>query len=88
MKRLVPEIALVVVLVTVLSGLEGVFGIRFLLDREECLSHKVEYGANVRFSFVVIKVHGWRETMNVGVDLVVSNLHFYFRFLFYPICCS
>lgn len=68
-----PEIAVVVVLVTVLSGLEGVFGIRFLLDREECLSHKVEYGATVRFSFVVIKVHGWRESMNVGVDLVVKG---------------
>lgn len=67
------EIAVVGILVTILSGLKGAFGIRFLLDREECLSHKVEYGANVRFSFVVIKVHGWRETMNVGVDLVVKG---------------
>lgn len=78
MKIVMPGIAVVGVLVTVLlSGLKGVYGIRFMLDKEECLSHKVEYGSNVRFSFVVIKVHGWRESMTTGVDLIVSNFHYY-----------
>lgn len=60
-----------VLLVIVLLSLEGCLGIRFVIDREECLSHKVELGATVHFSFVVIKSEGsWHYTAE-GVDLVV-----------------
>ena len=51
-------------------------GIRFVIDREECFSHNVQYdGDTVHVSFVVIKTDsGWHYGED-GVDLVVS-FHF------------
>ncbi|GLT31008.1 hypothetical protein SLA2020_057760 [Shorea laevis] len=56
-----------------LSGLKPVLGIRFIMHREECLSHDVKYIADkVQVSFVVIKYDsGWSDAQQ-GVDLVVS----------------
>ena len=63
----------VLVLLALLSSLQTVYGIRFVIDREECFSHNIEYeGDTLHISFVVIKVDGaWHYTHD-GVDLVVS----------------
>uniref|UniRef100_A0A5B7C249 Putative transmembrane emp24 domain-containing protein p24beta2 n=1 Tax=Davidia involucrata TaxID=16924 RepID=A0A5B7C249_DAVIN len=68
-----PCFAVVVTLVVLLS-LQGVFGIRFVIDREECFSHKVEYSHDmVHVSFVVIRAEGaWHHAQD-GVDLVVKG---------------
>lgn len=52
--------------------------IRFVIDREECFSHNVEYeGDTVHVSFVVIKADTPWHYSEDGVDLVVSALtHF------------
>lgn len=65
-------VAVIVMVISEIMG--GVIGLRFMLEKEECLSHKVEHGATVRASFVVVKVHGWRQSMNSGADLVVSQI--------------
>ncbi|KAK6947102.1 GOLD domain, partial [Dillenia turbinata] len=64
----------VVTLLALLSSLQTVFGIRFVIDREECFSHNVQYeGDTVHLSFVVIKSDsGWHYTHD-GVDLVVKG---------------
>ncbi|KAL6999106.1 hypothetical protein U1Q18_000272 [Sarracenia purpurea var. burkii] len=64
----------VTVTLAVLSSLQLVFGIRFVIDREECFFHKVEHdGSTVHFSFVVIKSEGsWRYSPE-GIDLVVKG---------------
>ncbi|OEL24665.1 Transmembrane emp24 domain-containing protein p24beta2 [Dichanthelium oligosanthes] len=48
--------------------------IRFVIDREECFSHSVDYeGDTVHVSFVVIKADTpWHYTQD-GVDLVVKD---------------
>ncbi|KAG9132178.1 hypothetical protein Leryth_022236 [Lithospermum erythrorhizon] len=51
----------------------GAFGIRFVIDKDECFSHKVEYGDTVHYSFVVIKVEGSWHYNEQGVDLVVKG---------------
>lgn len=61
------------VMVLLTANIGGVFGIRFVIDRDECFSHKTEYGATVRFSFVVIKVEGAWHYNEDGVDLVVKG---------------
>ncbi|XP_057526925.1 transmembrane emp24 domain-containing protein p24beta2-like [Amaranthus tricolor] len=55
--------------------LGGANGLRFVIDREECFSHKVEYeGDTVHFSFVVIKADTpWHSENEGGVDLVVKG---------------
>ncbi|KAK1435580.1 hypothetical protein QVD17_01346 [Tagetes erecta] len=71
MRNLSTTAAVVLMLMTANIGV--VFGIRFVIDREECFSHKAEYGSTVRYSFVVIKVEGaWHYTED-GVDLVVKG---------------
>lgn len=48
-------------------------GIRFVIDREECFSHNVQYeGDTVHVSFVVIKAESPWHYGDDGVDLVVS----------------
>ena len=48
--------------------------IRFVIDREECFSHNVEYeGDTVHVSFVVIKAETPWHYSEEGVDLVVSE---------------
>ncbi|XP_075477073.1 transmembrane emp24 domain-containing protein p24beta2-like [Primulina tabacum] len=60
-------------LAVILVNFSGAMGVRFVIDREECLSHKVEYGDTVHFSFVVIKSDSsWRYSED-GVDLVVKG---------------
>ncbi|KAK6230077.1 hypothetical protein QUC31_001595 [Theobroma cacao] len=51
----------------------AVFGIRFVIDREECLSHNVKYeGDTIHVSFVVIKTDSTWHSSDEGVDLVVA----------------
>ncbi|CAA2978867.1 transmembrane emp24 domain-containing protein p24beta2-like [Olea europaea var. sylvestris] len=59
--------------VAIMASIGGAFGIRFVIDREECFSHKVEYGDTVHFSFVVIKSEGSWHYNEDGVDLVVKG---------------
>ena len=48
--------------------------IRFVIDREECFSHNVEYeGDTVHVSFVVIKAETPWHYSEEGVDLVVRD---------------
>lgn len=58
----------------IFPNLLAVTGIRFVMDREECFSHKVEYdGDTVHVSFVVVKTDSaWHFTQD-GVDLVVTS---------------
>ena len=53
--------------------LKGVNGLRFVIDREECFSHKVQYeGDTVHYSYVVIKADStWHADNDNAVDLVV-----------------
>ena len=79
----------VVLLLALLSSPEAVFGIRFVIDREECFSHDVKYeGDTVHVSFVIVKVDSSWHYSDDGVDLVVSPLHlsdswFIFSLLFF-----
>jgi len=58
-------------------------GIRFVIDRKECLSHNVEYeGDTVHVSFVVIKAESPWHFSEDGVDLVVISLTRSFRLFF------
>ncbi|GJR51056.1 cellulose synthase-like protein E1 isoform X2 [Tanacetum coccineum] len=53
----------------------GVSSPLFLIDGRECFSHKAEYGATVRFSFVVISsqdTDDWHYTV-YGTDLLVKG---------------
>lgn len=53
-----------------------VSGIRFVIDREECLSHNVDFeGDTVHVSFVVIKAESPWHFSEDGVDLVVNFFH-------------
>jgi len=57
-----------------LCNMNCVIGIRFVIDREECFSHHVQYeGDAVHASFVVISVTDstWHLTQE-GLDLMVS----------------
>ncbi|KAJ4754888.1 Transmembrane emp24 domain-containing protein [Rhynchospora pubera] len=54
--------------------LGSALGIRFVIDREECFSHQVEYeGDTVHASFVVIKTDTPWHYSDEGVDLVVKD---------------
>lgn len=63
-----------VLLLAFFMSLQTAFGIRFVIDREECFSHNVLYeGDTVHLSFVVIKVDAsWHYTQD-GVDVVVKG---------------
>lgn len=78
------ETILTVVFVVSSMLITHVVGIRFVIDREECLSHNVEYdGDTVHVSFVVIKAETAWHFSEDGVDLeikgpsgeVVYNVH-------------
>jgi hypothetical protein len=60
------------VLLCLAASSRGAAAIRFVIDREECFSHNVDYeGDTVHVSFVVIKADTpWHYTQD-GVDLVV-----------------
>ncbi|KAG9159961.1 hypothetical protein Leryth_005708 [Lithospermum erythrorhizon] len=53
--------------------LRGVFSITFVMDKEECFSLKIENGATVHYSFVVIGDADYWEKNDSGVDLVVKG---------------
>lgn len=64
-----------IVLLALLSTMQVVFGIRFVIDREDCFSHDIQYeGDTVHVSFVVIKVDGAWHYAQDGIDLVVSSM--------------
>ncbi|KAK7302268.1 hypothetical protein RJT34_13153 [Clitoria ternatea] len=58
----------------ILSSLNAVLGIRFVINREDCFFHDVQYeGDKVHASFVVIKVDTTWQFTEDGVDLVVKG---------------
>ncbi|KAJ4725301.1 Transmembrane emp24 domain-containing protein [Melia azedarach] len=64
----------VVALLALLFSPQAVSGIRFVIDREECFSHNVQYeGDTVHASFVVIKADSSWYYNHDGVDLVVKG---------------
>lgn len=67
-------------LLLLLHFLEGIYGIRFVLDREECLSHNVHLeGDTIHVSFVVIQADTpWHSANEGGVDLMVPFSFFHF----------
>lgn len=69
--RFVMMMAFVGVLLLSLRKSEG---IRFVIDREECFSHHVQYeGDTVHVSFVVIKADSPWHYGDDGVDLVIKG---------------
>ncbi|XP_054797501.1 transmembrane emp24 domain-containing protein p24beta2-like [Prosopis cineraria] len=76
MKVGLSNLAIVVVPILLLSSLslQAVEGIRFVIDREECFSHNVQYERDtIHVSFVVIKIDSsWQYTVE-GVDIVVMG---------------
>ncbi|XP_039012278.1 transmembrane emp24 domain-containing protein p24beta2-like [Hibiscus syriacus] len=63
-----------VILLALSCGLNAVCGIRFTIDREECLSHDIKYeGDTIHASFVVIKADSGWHSSHEGVDLVVKG---------------
>lgn len=62
-----------IITLMMIIGVEQVEGIRFVMDRHECISHKVDYeGDIVHVSFVVVKSDApWTSETNQGVDLLV-----------------
>ncbi|GAA0184905.1 vesicle coat protein [Lithospermum erythrorhizon] len=62
-----------IVLITWMCIVGGCFGIRFVIDTDECFSHKVQYGDIVHYSFVVIKGDGSWHYSEDGIDLEVKG---------------
>ncbi|KAE8693561.1 Transmembrane emp24 domain-containing protein p24beta2 [Hibiscus syriacus] len=63
-----------VILLALSCGLNAVCGIRFTIDREECLSHDIKYeGDTIHASFVVIKADSGWHSSHEGVDLVTRT---------------
>lgn len=53
--------------------LRVVFGIRFVIDKDECFSHNILYeGDIIHVSFVVIKADASWQHMDDGIDLLVN----------------
>ena len=71
----------VAIMLLTLSSLQLASSLRFVIDREECFSHNVQYEWDtVHVSFVVIKSDSpWRT--DDGVDLVVSGSRFSLLFI-------
>ncbi|XP_050218557.1 cellulose synthase-like protein E1 isoform X2 [Mercurialis annua] len=62
------------VLLILLLSPQEIYGIRFVIDREECFSHDVKYeGDTVHVSFVVVKTDSSWQYSEDGVDLVVKG---------------
>ncbi|CAI8593994.1 unnamed protein product [Vicia faba] len=76
MKAVPPNVAIeMAILLLLLSNINVVFGIRFVIDREDCFGHNVQYeGDTVHASFVVISTAdaSWQLAQE-GVDLVVKG---------------
>ena len=66
--------ATIVVLLGLVWSFQAALGIRFVIDREECFSHKAEYeGDTLHVSFVVIKSDSQWHFNEDGVDLVIHG---------------
>ncbi|KAH7842609.1 hypothetical protein Vadar_007309 [Vaccinium darrowii] len=64
----------IVATLSVLSIMERAVGIRFVIDREECFSHNIQYeGDTVHVSFVLIKTDTPWHYGHDGVDLVIKG---------------
>ncbi|CAI9754486.1 unnamed protein product [Fraxinus pennsylvanica] len=62
------------ILMVVVLSMQGGFGIRFVLDKEECVSYNVEYeGETVHISFVAIKVDAAWHYGDDGIDLTIKG---------------
>lgn len=78
-----------VALLAFLCSPNAVYGIRFVIDREECFSHDVKYeGDTIHVSFVVIKADSTWHNSHEGVDLVVSFLFSLLRLIWFRHCHS
>ncbi|KAJ4730245.1 Transmembrane emp24 domain-containing protein [Melia azedarach] len=68
------RVALMLMLVGILNLVRITEGIRFDIDRKECLSYNVEYeGDTLHVSFVVIKADSPWHFTDDGVDLVIKG---------------
>lgn len=78
-----------IITLMMIMGVQQVRGLRFVIDRQECMSHKVDYeGDNVHISFVVVKSDApWDSATNLGVDLVVIPCLPFPSFLPFILCC-
>ncbi|KAH0735608.1 hypothetical protein KY285_011315 [Solanum tuberosum] len=65
----------VMTLLLLLHFLQGIYGIRFEIDKEECLSHNVHLeGDTIHVSFVVIQADTpWHSANKGGVDLMIKG---------------
>ncbi|MCD7462796.1 Transmembrane emp24 domain-containing protein 2 [Datura stramonium] len=65
----------VVTLLLLVLFLKGIDGIRFVIDREECLSHNVHLeGDTIHVSFVVIQTDTpWHSANEGSVDLMIKG---------------
>lgn len=81
--RLWGNMSSVTILLIFLHFLQGIYGIRFVIDKEECLSHNVHLeGDTIHLSFVVIKADTpWHSSNEGGVDLMVW--YFLSPFMYY-----
>ncbi|XP_021887112.1 transmembrane emp24 domain-containing protein p24beta2 isoform X2 [Carica papaya] len=66
--------AVVLIVVGIIWRMQGATGIRFVMEKEECFSYKVEYeGDTLHISFVVIKSDSPWHFSEDGVDLVIKG---------------
>ncbi|KAM7250892.1 hypothetical protein ACFE04_022775 [Oxalis oulophora] len=69
-------VLLIVSLLGILSSLQAVYAIRFVIDRDECFSHDVKYsGDTVYVGFNVIKTETYWSHDQQAVDFVVKGPH-------------
>ncbi|XP_022886868.1 transmembrane emp24 domain-containing protein p24beta2-like [Olea europaea var. sylvestris] len=62
------------ILMVVVLSMQGVIGIRFVLNKEECVSYNVEYeGETVHISFVAIKADATWHYGDDGIDLMIKG---------------
>ncbi|XP_050206078.1 transmembrane emp24 domain-containing protein p24beta2-like [Mercurialis annua] len=63
-----------IVIISLLWRMKCANGIRFVIDKEECVSHKVESEGDIlHFSFVLIKSDSPSHVADSGVDLLVKG---------------
>ncbi|KAL9271427.1 Transmembrane emp24 domain-containing protein, partial [Drosera capensis] len=71
--RMIKPCVATILLLEILACMQLAFGLRIVIDREECFSQKVEYDWDtVHASFVVLKYDSSWQT-DRGVDLVVTG---------------
>ncbi|XVF21167.1 hypothetical protein REPUB_Repub12eG0067600 [Reevesia pubescens] len=68
------EIACIAMGLLLVWSIKEAEGVRFVIDREECLSHDVKFeGDTVHISFVVIKADSPWHFSDEGVNLVIKE---------------